>query len=341
MKKLLLLLGSVTMTTLVLGQDINFSQFYEMPLLRNPALAGMFRGDVRAAAAYRSQWNSATTAYRTQALGVESKFGLSAGSNDYLSLGLQVTNDVAGDAKMGKTGLLPVLTYHKLLSEDRDAYLSVGFIGGIVQQRFDPTGLKFDDQFVNGAYSPANPTRQTFTNTNVKYWDAGAGLSYSSNAGSDLKYYLGIAYYHFNQPKVAFNPVNDIRLNSKFTFNAGISVPTSEVDNLTIYGDLFQQGGNTATQAGFLYRHDLQQLGDEGETVSLSVGAFYRLNDAVAPVLKLDFYQWSIGASYDASISKVKGATNGKGGFELTLTYKNFLNIRNSSADKLRCPVSF
>ncbi|GAB4091441.1 PorP/SprF family type IX secretion system membrane protein [Flaviaesturariibacter terrae] len=340
MKKLLLILGAVSMTTLVAGQDIHLSQFYEMPLLRNPALAGMYRGDVRIAMAYRSQWNSATTAYKTQALGVESKFGV-GGGNDYLSLGLQVTNDVAGDARMGRTGLLPALTYHKLLSEDRDAYLSVGFIGGMVQQRFDPTGLKFDDQYVNGAYSASNPTRQTFTNTAVRYWDAGVGLSYSSNAGSDVKYYLGASFYHFNQPKVAFNPANDIRLNSKMTLNVGLSVPTSEYDNLTIYGDLFQQGGSNLTQAGFLYRHDLSQLGDEGETVSLSVGAFYRLNDAVAPVLKLDFYQWSIGASYDASISKVKEANNGRGGFELTLSYKNFLNIRNSSADKLRCPVSF
>ncbi|RYY38247.1 MAG: type IX secretion system membrane protein PorP/SprF [Chitinophagaceae bacterium] len=340
MKKLLLLLGAATMTQLVYSQDINLSQFYEMPLLRNPALAGMFRGDVRMAAAYRSQWNSATTAYKTQALGVESKFGVGSG-NDYLSLGLQITNDVAGDSKLGKTGVLPVVTYHKLLSESRDAYLSVGFIGGMVQQRFDPTGLKFDDQFVNGAYSAANPTRQTFTNTNVRYWDAGVGISYSSNAGSDVKYYIGGAYYHFNQPKVAFNPVTDIRLNAKMSLNVGLSVPTSEFDNLTLYGDLFQQGGSNLTQAGFLFRHDLQQQGDEGETVSISGGVFYRFNDAIAPVVKLDFYQWSIGASYDASISRVKGATNGRGGFEITLSYKNFLNIRNSSADKLRCPVSF
>jgi type IX secretion system PorP/SprF family membrane protein len=341
MKKLSLILGGLILQTVVFGQDINFSQFYEMPLLRNPALTGTFRGDVRGVAAYRSQWNTATTAYRTQALGVETKFGISANTDDYISFGVQITNDVAGDSKLGKTQLLPVIAYHKLMSADKDAYLSIGFIGGMVQQRFDPTGLKFDDQFVNGAYSAANPTRQSFSNTNVKYWDAGVGLSYSSVAGSDVKYYIGGSYYHFNQPKVAFNPVSDVKLNSKMSLNAGLSVPTSEFDNISFYADVFQQGGNTLTQGGFLYRHDLKQLGDEGETVSIGAGAFYRLNDAIAPVIKLDYYQWSIGMSYDATISKLKGATNGRGGFELTLSYKNFLNIRNSSADKLRCPVSF
>ncbi len=39
-------------------QDINFSQFYELPLLRNPALAGIFNGNVRFTAAYRNQWES-------------------------------------------------------------------------------------------------------------------------------------------------------------------------------------------------------------------------------------------------------------------------------------------
>jgi type IX secretion system PorP/SprF family membrane protein len=339
MKKLVLIIGGLLTQASVFAQDINFSQFYEMPLLRNPALTGTFRGDVRVAAAYRSQWNSATTAYKTQALGIESKFGLN--SDDYLSFGMQITNDVAGDSKMGRTQLLPVLAYHKSMSADRDAYLSVGFIGGIVQQRFDPTGLHFDDQFVNGAYSAANPTRQTFTNTNLIYVDAGAGIAYSSEAGSDLKYYVGASLYHFNQPKVAFNPASDVRLNSKFSFNAGLSVPTSESDNLLVYGDLFVQGGHSQAQGGFLFRHDLRTLGDEGETVTIGAGAMYRLNDAIAPVMKLDYFQWSIGLSYDATVSKLKGANGGQGGFELTLSYKNFLNIRNSSADKMRCPVSF
>ena len=55
-------------------QDINFSQFYELPLLRNPALAGIFNGNVRFTAAYRNQWESITAPYRTMALGSEVKF---------------------------------------------------------------------------------------------------------------------------------------------------------------------------------------------------------------------------------------------------------------------------
>jgi len=322
------------------AQDINFSQFYEMPLLRNPALAGTYRGDVRFTTAFRNQWNSVTTPYKTTALGTELKFGVSQNSNDYLSLGLQITNDVAGDSRFGKTQVLPMLTYHKSISGDNDTYISAGFLGGGVQQRFDPMKLSFDDQFVNGAYSPTNATRQTFTNTNVIYWDAAAGLRYSSILGMDTRFYLGAAYFHFSQPKVAFNPANDIRLNKKFVVNAGISAPTSDFDKVILYLDYFVQGGNNQVQGGFLYKHDMLQE-DLDYTFSIGAGAFYRLNDAVVPVIKLDYYNWSAGLTYDVNISKLTQASGARGGFELTLSYSNFLNISNTSAQKVRCPVSF
>jgi type IX secretion system PorP/SprF family membrane protein len=210
-----------------MAQDINFSQFYELPLLRNPALAGMFTGDIRFTADLRNQWASVSVPYKTQALSTDVKYALSKNSNDYLALGMQITNDVAGDSKLGKIQLLPALAFHKSLDADRDTYLSLGFAGGVVQQRFDASKLRFDDQFVNGAYSPMNPTRQTFDNSQVTYYDGSVGLLFSSVTGYDVKYYFGASYSHFTQPKVAFSNFADIRLNKKLMFNAGVSLPTT------------------------------------------------------------------------------------------------------------------
>lgn len=339
MKRILNILAFITICSIAHGQDINFSQFYELPLLRNPALAGVYRGDVRVTAAFRNQWNSVTVPYKTQALGTEMKFGVSANSNDFISLGLQITNDVAGDSRMGKTQILPMLAFHKSVSSERDAYLTLGFLGGGVQERFDPTQLKFDDQFVNGAYSSTNPTRQTFTNTNVLYWDAAVGMKYSDVMANDIRYYIGGAYFHFTEPKVAFSQANDIRLNKKVVLNAGLSAPTSDFDRVIFYLDYFAQGGSNQAQGGMLFHHDLVQE-DEDFSTALSIGAFYRVNDAVVPVVKLDYYNWAFGLTYDMNISKLSAASKARGGFELTLSYSNFLNIRNSSAAKVRCPVS-
>ena len=322
------------------AQDINFSQFYEMPLLRNPALAGLYKGDFRATAAFRNQWSSVTTPYVSQALGLEAKFSAFGNSNNYLAFGVQITNDLAGDSRLGKTQVLPVFTFHKSLSDDKDTYLSLGFMGGPVQQRFDPTKLTFDDQFVNGSYSSTNPTQQTFSNTNVTYIDGSVGMSFSSTFGYDVKYYVGAAYFHFNQPKVAFDKARDIRLNKKVMINAGLSVPTSDYDRIILYGDYFDQGGNSQMQGGFMYQHFLVQE-DEDETVSLSGGSFLRWNDAVVPVLKLEYYHLGVGLTYDVNISKLKAASQSRGGYEITLSYRDFLNIRNSSSEKVRCPVTF
>lgn len=317
------------------GQDINFSQFYELPLLRNPALAGIFEGDIRITAGYRNQWQSVTTPYQTQALGVEYKFGISANSNDFLTLGVQITNDQAGDSRLSKTQVLPVLNFHKSINEN--SFISAAVMAGAVQQRFDPSKLQFDDQFVNGSYSPTNPTQQVFNNTNMTYYDIAAGMSFSSATSNDVRYYVGLGLFHFTNPKVAFTPANDITLNQKWVVNFGISAPTSDADKFILYGDFFTQGGHRQIQGGFLYSHDLVQY--EDETISIAAGSFYRWNDAVIPVIRLDYYKLGIGISYDINVSKLAVASHMKGGLEATLSYKTYLNIMNSSLNKVRCPV--
>ena len=321
------------------AQDINFSQFYEIPLLRNPGLAGIFKGDVRLTGAMRNQWSSVTIPYKTTALSAECRFGLSENSDDYLITGIQVTNDVAGDSKLGKTQFMPVIALNKILSSDRDTYLSLGFMGGPVQQRFDPTQLKFDDQFVNGAYSPTNPTQQTFSRTEFTYLDGSVGLIFSSTIGYDVSYYIGGGYYHFTRPKVAVNVQNDIALNPKFIVNGGFAAPTSDFDKIIFYADYFRQGGNNQAQGGIIYKRDLIQYEDD-ESVSLAVGSFIRWNDAIIPMVKVELNKFAFGLTYDINISKLKTASQVRGGFELTLSYRNYLNIRSSSANKTRCPVN-
>ena len=144
--KTIFCLGMLINSNIIKAQDINLSQFYELPLLRNPALAGLFSGDVRVTAAFRSQWQSVTTPYQTMALGTELKFSIGSNSDDYVTLGLQITNDQAGDSKLSKTQIFPVLNYHKLINSETNSYLSAGIMAGAVQQRFDPSKLQFDDQ---------------------------------------------------------------------------------------------------------------------------------------------------------------------------------------------------
>lgn len=338
--KLKLLLFFLLVIKFASSQDINFSQFYEIPLLRNPALAGIFSGDYRITSAYRNQWQSVTVPYRTLALGMEYKRPIGANSNDFITLGLQATNDIAGDSRLRRIQIFPVLNYHKSLNSEKDTYLSAGIMGGPVMQRFDPSQLAFDDQFVNGSYSSSNPTKQVFTNTGFTYWDIAAGLNFSSVAGENTRYYIGAGLFHFTKPKVAFQKQYDIVLNPKIVVNAGFSKPLSDVNKLIVYADYFMQGGARQIQGGLLLSHDF--LGNsEDQKIALSGGLFYRLKDALVPVIKLDYNKIGIGFNYDVNVSKLKTASQMRGSYEVTISYKGFTTNQNSSADKVRCPAFY
>ena len=339
-KKIFLLLVVSLLVKFARSQDINFSQFYDLPLLRNPSLAGIFSGDIRITSAYRNQWQSVTVPYRTFGLGVEVKKPIGENSDDFFTYGMQLSSDIAGDSKLSRTQAFPVFNYHKSLSGDKNTYLSAGIMGGPVIQRFDPTKLTFDDQYINGAYSPANPTKQTFNTTKLTYWDGAAGLCFSSVTGQSTRYYIGVGLFHFTEPKVAFQKQNDIILNKKWVVNAGFAAPINDEDRLIMYLDYFMQGGSRQGQGGLMLNHDFVQY-DEDQKISISGGLFYRWNDAFLPVVKLDYYDYSMGMSYDVNSSKLKSASQYRGAFELTLSYKAFNNRYNTSANKVKCPLFF
>src|SRR6201985_697739 len=107
-----------TLATKAAAQDIHFSQFYETPLLRNPALAGIFTGDYRIQTIFRDQWNNINNAYRTGSLSGEYKWACGKG-NDFLTTGMEILYDNAGTAALNTPELMPALNYHKSLSDQK------------------------------------------------------------------------------------------------------------------------------------------------------------------------------------------------------------------------------
>jgi type IX secretion system PorP/SprF family membrane protein len=325
-------------STQLSAQDFTFSQFYEKPLLRNPALAGIFSGDIRVSGAHRSQWGSITVPFKTTALSIENKIPI-GNANDFVTLGVQMTSDIAGDVKLKRTQLQPAINYHKSLSGDKDSYLSLAFMGGIASSQFDPTLMKLADQFRNGSYSAGNATAQKVESNGYNYWDASTGLSYTSTIGPDVKFYVGAAYYHLNKPKVAFNSTNEeVYLDERYTVNAGFNLTISDYGRIVAFADYMKQGKNRQLLGGLMYGMDIVKYYDDQDQATIYFGSFIRLGDAIIPMVKLDRKNVSMALSYDVNTSKLHVASNWRGGFELTLVYKGFLNINSTSLDKTLCP---
>jgi Type IX secretion system membrane protein PorP/SprF len=82
-----------------------------------------------------------------------------------------------------------------------------------------------------------------------------------------------------------------------------------------------------------------RKVGDEDiPTYTIHLGGYYRYKDAIIPVVKMDWYPFSLAFSYDVNVSELKTASMGRGGLETSLSYITYLESDNSSKDKIKCP---
>lgn len=333
-----LVVGLVFLFVQSSAQDIHFSQFYETALLRNPALAGIFTGDYRIEAVYRNQWNSVTIPYQTGALSGEIKFPVGQ-KYDYITGGLQLTYDVAGTSHFQTTQLLPVINYHKSLSGSRNMYLSVGFMGGFTQRQFNPAHLTFDNQYNNGKFDPSLPSGEHFDKYKYLYLDVATGISFSSTFGRNVNWFVGASYYHFNRPKLSFFNDETIELSPKWEYNAGLSAPLNDFSKIILEYNQLKQGDYSEVMAGGLLGYAIQVPQGAGNYMNMIYGGvFVRWDDAIIPVVKLELEKYTFGLSYDINVSKLSRASQGFGGFEISLSYQGFFNRTNSSINALHCP---
>jgi type IX secretion system PorP/SprF family membrane protein len=323
------LLFSCAMALHCKAQDIHFSQFFETPLWRNPSLAGIFTGDVRVQGTYRDQWNSVTDAYRTGSFNAEFKMPVGKG-NDFITTGAQMLYDKAGTISWTSTHVLPVFNYHKAVSVERNQYLSLGFMGGWVQRRFDVSKVTTNSQYDNGGLG------ENFSNAQYSYIDGSVGMSFNSDfaPNSPNNYFIGAAYHHFNRPNGSFYRNTNIELHPKWVFSAGLKFGISDIAFMTVQADHSRQGGFTETIGGGLYGLKLGEDPDNHLYV-IQAGAFLRWNDALIPVIKIDYHPFSVALSYDVNVSKLKPSSYGRGGFELSVSYIGF---RKEKGAYLLCP---
>jgi hypothetical protein len=79
------------------------------------------------------------------------------------------------------------------------------------------------------------------------------------------------------------------------------------------------------------------KLGEDPDNSSyiFNFGSYIRWGDAIIPVIKLESNAFTLGLSYDINISSLQTVSEGRGGFELSLSYIGFLEHENP---RFLCP---
>ncbi|MEO7312336.1 MAG: PorP/SprF family type IX secretion system membrane protein [Chitinophagaceae bacterium] len=322
------------------AQDIHFSQFFEAPLLRNPSLAGIFTGDLRFQAVIRQQWASVTVPYQTGSFNTEFKMPV-GNADDFLTMGMQFVYDKAGSTDFKTVQLLPALNYHKSLSGLKNRYLSMGFMGGYVNRSINPNKITTNSQFDGSGYNPALSTNETVINYSLGYWDGSVGMSFNTGIGNEENeinnLYVGVAFHHFNRPKNSFYRRPEIELKPKWVYSLGLRFALNDQSYFTLQSDYSKQGDYSEVIGGAMYTFSLDDI-IENARYTLSAGAFMRWKDAIIPVIKMEYKPFTVALSYDINTSLLRTASQGRGGFELSITHVSFFDRYNSSKDAVRCP---
>ncbi len=326
------------------AQDVRFSQFWQAPVLRNPALVGTSAGDYEAAAMYRQQWQSIGNAFSTAFLHASMRrpLKLSAEGEDYISFALAAYSDKAGSIGLRTTAAYGAVALNKRLGGMHGAYLAFGITGGYLLRTFDVSQMTVDNQWVNSSFVSTAAARENIPNPNVQAWDLGAGLAYSMHTGQDNQHalYFGGAIYNLTRPRWNFMqsdpPVNrPMRISA----SAGATFRVSEVCRIDASANYMQQGKASEAIVGVLTTWQRRPGRFDDARFSLGGGVFYRYEDALIPMVRVRYNSLSLTAAYDINTSPLKAGTNLRGGYEMSLVFSGVLSGAGKDGEHVMCPV--
>ena len=99
------------------AQDLHFSQWYNTPLITNPANTGFIPdADYRLGANYRNQWSAIMTVpYKTYSVWGDAQLFRNSIQNGWIGVGAVVLNDVAGRGNLRSNKVYGSVAYHQII----------------------------------------------------------------------------------------------------------------------------------------------------------------------------------------------------------------------------------
>ena len=163
LKSFLIILLALIVKPVAFSQDLHFSQFFNNPLLTNPANTGFIPdADYRLGASYRNQYsNIMAVPYKTMSIYGDAQVFRNKIENGWLGLGGVILRDVAGSGSLTSTKIYGSVAYHQMLG--LSSLLTAGFNLGWANKRIDQSKLT-EDVYINAGYSihHVNRPQETF-----------------------------------------------------------------------------------------------------------------------------------------------------------------------------------
>lgn len=324
------------------AQDLHFTQFNAAPTSLNPSFTGGFGGDFRAVINHRKQWGVIGNGFQTYGFSADGALQKKEWKKGHLGVGLTAYKDVAGNSQFTTTAVN--IQFASLLYLNKNNTGAVGFSAGLGQKNMTPNDLQWDSQFDGVNYNSGLPANESTLFPSVGYFDFTAGASWtygltestiSSNDNFTVR--IGAAYHHASKPEISFSEDIPDGLFSKFAVTGDMHWGIKNT-NFALRPKIhtFMQGPHREILAGLMVRSMLQEASHFTgllKEMAISVGAYYRVGDAISPALELEVAKFAFGFSYDLTISSLTEFNSGRGGPELFIRFINPNPFRSNRSE--------
>ena len=323
-KYLFITLVFVISSSYLSGQDPQFTQFYANKLYLAPSFAGAVQQD-RLSMTYRNQWPSLPGTFVSYAVAYDHFF-----SNFNSGIGLLILRDVAGSGKLSTTNFGVQYSYDIKINNWWHVRPGISFI-------YTQTGLDFDKLLWNDQISVGGTTGTIEQRPGL---ETRGDVDFSSSAlvYSD-KMWFGLSVDHLLKPKNSLYG-NDITVPLKASLFGGTQVIRK--------GRLLNPIDESLSIA-FLFKaqdHIKQlDLGLYWFKSPLMLGVWYRgipvlnkekVGDAIAFLAGYKIEDFSIGYSYDFTISRLLSSTGGA--HEISMIYEFKTSRNKKKRHMIPCP---
>ncbi len=307
------------------AQDYQFSQFYNTPLLLNPANTGLFDGEARAGIYYRNQWAAVlSNPYETFGIEAEMKVAEATDKRGPLNIGLSLLRDQAGTSKFTFTNAMLSLGYQQKINPQN--FLGAGIQAGMGQYNMTYAGLNWGNQYdastntFDAGLSSLEPNIQN----KFSHYNVSAGIvhsfrttNYKRTNNDGFRLNTGISFFQYILPKTSFydNAKSNILLKYCLHTDAFIGLPQYK---LAILPRVLYANYNSMNQ---LVLGATLSYKATKESACFNLGCYYRMNDAVIPYVGLEFSKFQLGITYDSNISSISKYVSGTNALEINLIY--------------------
>lgn len=316
----------------VSAQDIHFTQMHSTPLFVNPALTGLFKGDIRVAGIYRSQWRaiSSEANFSTTAVSVDGKIMNLVGNSDWLAAGIAIYTDAVGTAGYRENYFDISAAYNLSLGTSGNTYASFGAQAGINQRRFDMNSAQFGNQYGGLGYDGSLDSGENFQNDGANLFNLSAGGIFYQSKSKRQYNFAGIGFYYLAGSGYSFSGVQMENIPMKMSIQAGTAVQISSFFDLVPGFNFLWQSNHYQINTGNFFRFVLAAPKRSNIFRAISVGPFVRLTggsesgfsmESLMIATKVDFDDLSVGVSYDFTLSDLSEVNSNRGAFELSLVY--------------------